>query len=116
MSTDISKKKVERQLRLSDEFLSIASHELKTPLTPLKLNVQMLLAHLSKQEPKSEKVLEMIRSCDHQIDRLTSLVNDLLDVARIRTGHLVLDFNEANLSEILQEVAQRFDKQIQLEI
>ncbi|MFL5343612.1 MAG: ATP-binding protein [Hyalangium sp.] len=100
-------------VRLRDEFLTVASHELKTPLTPLSLKLQALeLA--AKAEPGSRlaqrlgKELEVMR---RQVRRLAELVNDLLDVARITTGRMTLSYEPVDLPALVQEVVSRFDSQ-----
>jgi PAS domain S-box-containing protein len=95
-NTDIDEqKRLERQ---KDDFLGIASHELKTPVTSIKAYAQVLGAMLSKEgeERKAEMVLKM----DAQVNRLTNLIGDLLDVTKINSGRLQFnkswfDFNEA---------------------
>jgi PAS domain S-box-containing protein len=81
---DISKQK-ELEKR-KDEFIALASHELKTPLTSLKMYAQ-LIEHFSK-DMVSERVTRLITNMDKQIDKLTELVDDFLDVSRIQSGKL----------------------------
>src|SRR5207302_1155259 len=80
--------------RAKDSFLSVASHELRTPLTPLKGLTQILLRHLERVHGGSQLDLDRLerylRTMDGQVDRLTGLVNDLLDVSRIRGGRVTL--------------------------
>lgn len=70
-----------------DEFIALASHELKTPLTSIKMYAQLIQIDLQKN--KNEKSTKLINSMDKQIDKLTVLVNDLLDVSRIQSGKLL---------------------------
>ncbi len=98
-----------------DEFLSIASHELKTPLTALQLQLQMLLrtaqkSGLAKLSP--ERLLTKLQMADQQTERLAGLINDLLDVARIRTGRIEVRLEEVDLTQIVQDVVARFEEQI----
>ncbi|MGH2516929.1 MAG: GAF domain-containing sensor histidine kinase, partial [Ktedonobacterales bacterium] len=91
--------------RRMDEFLGIASHELKTPLTTIKANVQLLARQMAGEAARkkagstrggaeaggrSQMRRTMLERTDRQVDRLTRLVNDLVDVSRIREGKLEL--------------------------
>jgi signal transduction histidine kinase len=91
-----------------DEFLRIASHELKTPLTPLKLHMQGLSRLLKKgRDIEPERLVRMAETADQQIGRLNRLVEDLLDVSRISAGLLTLNPEEFNLAELVRETAER---------
>lgn len=70
-----------------DEFIALASHELKTPLTSIKMYAQ--LVHQSAEQANDSKSIQLTQSMDKQIDKLTDLVNDLLDVSRIQSGKLI---------------------------
>ncbi len=94
-----------------DEFLSIASHELKTPLTSLKLNSQNIGKKIENEalEPKFKGLLKRaMQSNSRQVDRLSKLVEDLLDVSQINYGKLNICKEEADLYEITEEVTTRF--------
>jgi PAS domain S-box-containing protein len=80
--------------RLKDEFISIASHELRTPIQPILNYVE--LAEKGLIEPKN--ALEIIRD---QARRLTKLANDILDVSRIETGNLGYDMQMSMINDIL---------------
>ncbi|MCP3141824.1 ATP-binding protein [Pyxidicoccus xibeiensis] len=117
---DISRLKlVERELKAllgaRDEFLSIASHELKTPITSLRMLLQMAERRVQAEEGRTqspEKLAKALRVSLLQVDRLTRLVEDLLDVARIRTGTLELDFQEVDLAQLAQELLERLSGQL----
>ncbi|HEX6121670.1 MAG TPA: ATP-binding protein, partial [Ktedonobacterales bacterium] len=86
-----------------DEFLSIASHELKTPLTSLKLLVQLTYRRLRRADsPEAEHILAM----EHSIARMERLVNDLLDVTRINAGKLDLLLEACDLSALCRQTAE----------
>lgn len=100
-------------LRARDEFLSIASHELKTPLTTLKLQSDLHKRKLSKGAVESiqgsyEAFLQLT---DKQVLRLSRLVDDMLDVARIRTGKLTFEYEKVDLCEVMNDVIQRLSTQ-----
>jgi signal transduction histidine kinase len=101
--------------RIRDEFISIASHELKTPLTSLKLQAQLnqrLLARGQKDAFTSERIQKLIESTHQQVDRLARLVEDMLDVSRIGTGKLTVQKSEVDLSALVAEGIERFSPQL----
>lgn len=95
------RKRLERQ---KDEFLTIASHELKTPLTSIKAFVQILQRYFAK--PEFAGSVDYLLKMDHQVDKLTKLVQDLLDVSKLQTGKL--DYNEDVFvfDEFVQEIVE----------
>ncbi|MBN9684584.1 MULTISPECIES: sensor histidine kinase [unclassified Corallococcus] len=104
-------------IRLRDEFLSVASHELKTPLTPLSLKLQAL-SRAVKSYPDSPlvPVIEAHVETGHrQVRRLTELMNDLLDVSRISAGTFRLQREEVDVAEVVREVAALFAPRFALE-
>ena len=76
-------KKLEELDRLKSEFVSTVSHELRTPLTSIKANAELLLFKPTLQEEKKHRLLKTIND---ESDRLTRLINDLLDLSRIEAG------------------------------
>lgn len=86
VTQDISDKKVHEQRR--DDFLSIASHELKTPITALKGNIQLLDRLKGKFPPEAER---LIASSKRVVDKVTALVDDLLNISRYTEGKLQLN-------------------------
>ena len=98
-------------IRVRDEFLSVASHELKTPLTPLNLQIQLLIKHLRDDglTPLTRNnILKMAEICNTQIIRLSQLIDELLDVSKIRAGRLDLRPEQINLSELLADLTNRY--------
>lgn len=85
-----------------DNFLGIASHELKTPLTSLKLYTQFIEQNLNKQQDL--KNAGVARRMNDQIDKLTELVNDLLDVTKIQNGKIQLNESEFDFDLLVEEV------------
>ncbi|PSJ16514.1 sensor histidine kinase [Nitrosomonas supralitoralis] len=98
-----------------DDFLSIASHELKTPITSLKLQIQMISRSLMKSSvrniPKG-RLEKMLISSNRQIEMLVNLVDDLLDVSRIINGKLLMKPSLMNLADMVNEVVERFQDQL----
>jgi len=101
-------------VRLREEFLSIASHELKTPISSLQLQVQSLLSTLARSPsgPSPERLRRSLETVDRQVRRQTQLVNDLLDVSRISAGRLQLRPEPLELSSLAREVAERFEPEL----
>lgn len=100
--------------KMRDEFISIASHELKTPLTSLKLQTQMTKKVFAKSETLPlDKFQKQLDYTINQIDRLTKLVDDMLDVSRVNTGKLKLQKSNLNLSMLLEDLIERFAPQFE---
>jgi signal transduction histidine kinase len=101
-------------VRARDDFLSVASHELKTPLTPLRLRLQGLRREVEGGEQESvprERVVRAARGAEQQLHKLAVLVDALLDVSRLTQGRLALSWEELDLAEVVGEVVERFAQQ-----
>lgn len=101
------RKKTEESLKAAietrDRFLSIASHELKTPLTSMKLKMQMFLRQLEKNQIIDREKTRLLAEGEvRQIDNLERLVNDMLDISRINTGRLQYNADETELCELVK--------------
>lgn len=108
-------RKMEDALQARDEFLSIASHEFKTPLTTLTLQMQqgaMLLKSLETFDPRRDQLLKLLTRASAQLVRLGKLVETLLDVSRIRAGTLEYDGEQVDLSEMVRGVIERLSEQL----
>jgi signal transduction histidine kinase len=93
-----------------DEFLSIASHELKTPLTSVIMQLQLLRRSVKPEEnaaPPAERLARTLDASLRQMDRLTGLIDDLLDVTRLEAGKMSYHFEPVELNELVQEVTER---------
>ncbi|MCE9672859.1 PAS domain-containing protein [Myxococcus stipitatus] len=108
-------KEIELQLqeavRLRDEFLTVASHELKTPLTPLQIKLQGLAraAMGSTSEGQlRQRVMRTAQNTSLQVRKLTALINDLLDVTQLTGAPLPLELGDVDLSEVVREVVRQF--------
>jgi PAS domain S-box-containing protein len=106
----LAKEALERAVRARDIFLSIASHELKTPLTPLTLQLQSIdrLARKTQGALPVTTVLEKVAKAEKQVAHLSRLVEDLLFVARATEDGLELAPEPLDLSALVAEVAERF--------
>jgi PAS domain S-box-containing protein len=94
-------REAEEAIRVRDDFLSIASHELKTPLTPLKLHLQALRQKAVSGQPFPRQHVEKALA---QVARLSGLINDLLDTSRIQAGRLELKHEPVPLQQLTREV------------
>ena len=99
----------QESVRLRDEFLSIASHELKTPLTSLQLQVSGLRRNLARGPLPQERLVAKVATIDHQVERLGKLVESLLDVSRAAAGPLQLETTDVDLAQLVREVSAGFD-------
>jgi signal transduction histidine kinase len=102
-------KQLEQANELKDRFLSMASHELKTPITSIRGQAQIMLRRLSRKSELPANLVPIqaaLRKIDEQTRRLNSLVDDLTDLASIRAGKLELRPGDCNLAEICQDVVE----------
>jgi len=95
--------------RLKSEFVSMVSHELKTPLTSIKISADVLKS-LSGSEKDIRTREEMLAIIDRNIERQKRLVSDLLDISRIETGNLKLSLEPVDLYDIIRESVESMRK------
>jgi PAS domain S-box-containing protein len=101
-STDIQQiKELDMQ---KDHFISIASHELKTPITSIKGYIQILESIYS--ESKDAFLKKSLSAVDKQIVKLTNLISDLLDLSKLKLGNLHLVKESFNMNELIEEVVE----------
>jgi len=105
--TDIEEQK--RALDKKDEFISMASHELKTPLTSIKAYVHLLHAAL-ENEPKSEQSKLFVERTQKQVDKLYNLITDLLDISRIDSGKLKFNKKWFNFDTLLHNTIETINQ------
>jgi two-component system, sensor histidine kinase and response regulator len=117
ISRDITaRKQLENELnsalKLRDEFISITSHELKTPLTSMKLQLQMLKRSKRPLLPTQEagSRAENLDKFIGQVQVLQRLIDDLLSITRIRAGMFSMDFQQQDLSETVLESIDLFQE------
>ena len=106
-ATDIDAiKKLQQQ---KDDFLKIASHELKTPITSIKASIQFLLAQFRKEGgkfdlPDPDSMETVLGIVDKQIKKLTKLLSELLDISKIESGRLLLNPTRFNMLDLIEEL------------
>ncbi|WP_052518775.1 ATP-binding protein [Archangium violaceum] len=100
-------------VRLREDFLSVASHELHTPLTPLRLHLQTLQRALATRGDGAGtgRLMTKVDKALAQERRLSQLVDDLLDVSRLTSGRLRLRLEQVDLVELTRDLAERFSEQ-----
>ncbi|MFP2911085.1 PAS domain-containing protein [Pyxidicoccus sp. 3LFB2] len=99
-------REAQEAIRVRDDFLSIASHELKTPLTPLSLRLATLERRLERGEHVDPSTLRHARQ---HLLRITGLINDLLDASRIEAGRLALHPEATRMDSLVDHVLQAMD-------
>src|SRR6266568_1019376 len=101
-------RKAQEEVRERDEFLSIASHELRTPVTALQLQLQLIQRAASRTGGDlPEEMAEKLAALERQSRRIGVLVNALLDVSRLRLGRLELHREVVELSALVRETASQ---------
>ena len=95
--------------RLKDEMLSIASHDLKTPATVIKAQAQLLKRRVKAGGAQAQDVEEGLTMISDQADRLSKLLNLLLDLSRIESGRLKLEFVPTDARSILVSMARALE-------
>jgi signal transduction histidine kinase len=109
-------RETQEAVRIRDEFMSIASHELKTPLAPLRTQVQ-ILQRLSKtnqlKQFPPDKLEKLMNFTDSQVKRLVSLIENLLDVTRITSGKLHLNLENVRLAPLVRDILEQHRPEIQ---
>lgn len=102
-------------LTVRDEILSIASHELKTPLTSLKLQLQITKSQIKPETgtvPSPQNLDRSFSMSLKQVGSIVSLVDELLDVAKIHSGRFTLNLQPANLGSLLRETTELFGEEL----
>ena len=102
----ITNNKLEELSKLKDEFVSVASHELRAPLTTIKGYLSMILdGDVGKV---SEKVKEYLDNVYKSSERMIRLVNNMLNVSRIESGRLIMSLEDIQIEEAIGEVVDNF--------
>ncbi len=111
-----AQKTIEDAVLLRDEFLLMASHELKTPITSLKMHLQMLQSKMKRVDSDSlasqltaPQTLEFIDIAHRQANNLAHLVENLLDISRVKLGKMGFAFERTNMSQFLNDALYSFE-------
>ena len=106
---------LEQAVRMRDDFMSIVAHEVRTPLNGLILETQLRKMHLARENAAAftlDKMHAMVDRDERQIKSLIRLIEDMLDVSRIRTGKLSIRPSRFDLSALVRGLLQNFAPQI----
>jgi signal transduction histidine kinase len=98
---------VARLNKLKSEFISVASHQLRTPLSAMKWETEILLSKY--KEGMTERQIQSVETVRTMSFRMTKLVNDLLDVARIEQGRMTLRKEKTDFIKVLEEELKELD-------
>lgn len=101
---------LKKSVAIRDEFMSIASHELKTPITSLKLQAQLRMRALKRGDKTAftpEKLAQLFDSDQKEFDQLTHLIDDILDISRINSGKLSMTLVRFDLCELVKSIVER---------
>ncbi len=105
-------RELEQSLRTRDDFLSIAAHELKTPLTPLRLQVTSLMQSAEESQPMApDQLLRRLGAIDRVVVRLEELIDRLLEISRIQAGAITLELEDVDLVTVASEIAERLRRE-----
>jgi len=96
------KQAIEDLMKKKDEFMNVASHELKTPITTMKAYLQILQKMVPSTAVASAG--DFIDKANRQIKKITDLIDDLLDVNKIQAGKMVYHFSDIDLAALIEEV------------
>lgn len=105
-----AKEKAEAAVKTRDEFFSMASHELKTPLSSMKLQTQIRKRNIRKGNLKDfapEKLESLCEEDERQVERLAFLVENMLDISKLTSGLFKLSYETLNLVELVKDVMNR---------
>ncbi|OQP44479.1 hypothetical protein A4H97_08875 [Niastella yeongjuensis] len=103
-----SEQQLKQLLQLREDFIGIASQELQTPVTTMKVFAEVAQEKLEEHGSKEEG--ELMRRLNRQIDRLTRVINDLLDASNIAEGKLRIYLEPTDMNEVIQEQVEEIKK------
>ncbi|MCP2067692.1 UNVERIFIED_ORG: signal transduction histidine kinase [Pseudomonas reinekei] len=106
---------LQQAVRMRDDFMSIVAHEVRTPLNGLILETQLRKMHLARDNAAAftlDKMHAMVDRDERQIKSLIRLIEDMLDVSRIRTGKLSIRPTRFDLSTLVRDLLHNFSRQI----
>jgi NtrC-family two-component system sensor histidine kinase KinB len=98
--------------RLKSEFVMAASHELRTPLTSLGMGIDLLIEHAVQYLPEREK--ELLHAAHDEVHRMKSMVHDLLDLSKIESGRIDLEFEKIPVATLFEHAREIFKGQVSM--
>jgi len=112
---EIGAEQAKKEIKSRDEFLSIASHELKTPLTSMLLQTQHAIHNIKNVSLANfsiDSLLRILENAENQTKRLSRMINDLLNISLITTGNMQLEYENVNLNTLVSGVINEFSPKI----
>ncbi len=110
----VARSELEHAVRMRDDFMSIVSHEVRTPLNGLILETQLRKMHLARDNADAfalDKMRAMVERDERQINSLIRLIEDMLDVSRIRTGKLSIRPKRFDIGQLVNGLVENFAPQ-----
>ncbi|MBW8354452.1 MAG: hybrid sensor histidine kinase/response regulator [Pseudomonas sp.] len=107
---------LEQAVRMRDDFMSIVAHEVRTPLNGLILETQLRKMHLARENAAAfslDKMHAMVDRDERQIKSLIRLIEDMLDISRIRTGKLSIRPSRFDLTQLVRGLVENFAPQVE---
>jgi NtrC-family two-component system sensor histidine kinase KinB len=99
--------------RLKSEFVMAASHELRTPLTSLGMGIDLLIEHASQYLPAREN--DLLLAAHDEVHRMKTMVHDLLDLSKIETGRIDLEFEQVSVGTLFEHIRDMFRGQVAMQ-
>ncbi len=110
-------REAQHAINVREEFLMVASHELKTPITSLKMQLQLVRRKINLQTgavPTAPELHKTVNFSIAQVDRLTLLIEEMLDASRMESGKLTFNLESVPMIEIIEDVLNRFESELHL--
>ncbi|MEZ0210013.1 MAG: ATP-binding protein [Methylophilus sp.] len=104
-----TQQELQHSLNMREEFMSLVAHEMRTPLNTLFLDVQVRLAQLAKNNLSAftpDNLHKMLARGERQLKSIIRLIEDMMDVSRIKNGKLSIQPGDANLSVLVRQIAE----------
>lgn len=99
--------KLEKLERIKSDFISIVSHELRTPLTPIKNALTILSG--GRCGDLSETAIKFVNMAKRNVENLTNIINDILDINKIEAGKMDFNYKLMNIHSVIENVRNNFD-------
>jgi signal transduction histidine kinase len=101
-----TRQRLEDEAQLKDRFLSMTSHELKTPVTSILMQSQLLQRRLKRRAIDTASILQALEKIDERTHFLTGMVDELLDLSRMQSHRIILERKMHDMNELCQEVIE----------
>jgi signal transduction histidine kinase len=107
---------LERQLAARDEFIATIAHELRNPLTPLLFQTRVITSRLASPKSSDQAtpgwILSQVSRLEHQLQRVTEVLDRLLDLSRLSSGRIDLRIENVDLGEVVRDVIASFEAEL----